>query len=81
MSDVVSATQADINLRTRIGAVVIGRNEGKRLITCLKSIINHIDHIVYVDSGSTDNSVAEAKLLGCDVVSLDMNIPFNLRTG
>lgn len=32
--------------------------------------------IVYVDSGSTDNSVAFARELGCQVVELDMSIPF-----
>ena len=63
------------NLET-IGAVVIGRNEGQRLLKCITSIRNSSSQIVYVDSGSADDSVVQAKLLGCDVVSLDMNFPF-----
>ena len=32
-----------------IGVVVIGRNEGQRLIDCLKSITAHRGRVVYVD--------------------------------
>lgn len=60
----------------RIGLVAIGRNEGKRLHQCLLSVIGKVDHIVYVDSGSTDGSVELALRLGVAVVELDMSIPF-----
>ena len=70
------ARNMKINIRTRIGAVVIGRNEGQRLTTCLQSIIGLIEHVVYVDSGSTDNSVHTAKALGVKTIALDMSIPF-----
>lgn len=57
------------------GIVVIGRNEGERLVRCLASIGR--DHpVVYVDSGSTDGSVAAAARAGAQVVALDMSIPF-----
>ncbi|HEY1685650.1 MAG TPA: glycosyltransferase [Tepidisphaeraceae bacterium] len=59
----------------RMGIVVIGRNEGERLIRCLKSL-QAAPAIVYVDSGSTDESVKAARELGADVVDLDMSIPF-----
>ncbi len=59
-----------------LGAVVIGRNEGERLRRCLQSLITEIKHIVYVDSGSTDNSVAIANELGVAVVPLDLATPF-----
>ena len=60
-----------------LGIVVIGRNEGQRLIDCLKSIKDQANaSIVYVDSGSTDGSVAAAERLGVAVLSLDMNRPF-----
>jgi GT2 family glycosyltransferase len=59
-----------------IGAVVIGRNEGQRLIGCLKSLKTECDRIVYVDSGSTDGSAEAAKQLGVSVVCLDMALPF-----
>ena len=58
------------------GVVVIGRNEGERLKRCLQSISGFIDRVVYVDSGSTDDSVAFVKSLGADVVELDMATPF-----
>ena len=59
-----------------IGLVAIGRNEGERLRACLESVVNQLAHVVYVDSGSTDDSVAMAKAMGVHVVELDMRIPF-----
>jgi GT2 family glycosyltransferase len=59
-----------------VGAVIIGRNEGERLRTCLASVRGHLTHVVYVDSGSTDGSVAMAQAMGVEVVSLDMKLPF-----
>jgi len=59
-----------------IGAVVIGRNEGQRLISCLESLVKHIDHIVYVDSGSTDDSLLESKHRYVECLSLDLSSPF-----
>lgn len=59
-----------------IGAVVIGRNEGERLKQCLNSLVNQLQYIVYVDSGSTDGSVALAQSLGVTVVMLDMTQSF-----
>jgi GT2 family glycosyltransferase len=59
-----------------IDAVVIGRNEGARLETCLKSLIGLVRRVVYVDSGSTDGSVALAGRLGAEVVALDLSVPF-----
>ena len=58
------------------GAVVIGRNEGERLVRCLESLRRAGVAIVYVDSGSTDGSVAAARAAGADVVPLDTSIPF-----
>ena len=60
---------------SEIAAVVIGRNEGDRLIACLKSL-GGVARVVYVDSGSTDGSPAAARNLGADVVALDMTQPF-----
>lgn len=57
--------------------VVIGRNEGQRLITCLKSCSPDRNLVVYVDSASTDGSVMAARQLGCAVVELDMSTPFS----
>ncbi len=59
-----------------IGVVVIGRNEGNRLKTSLLSVIEEKITVIYVDSGSTDDSVMLAHSLGVTVVELDMSIPF-----
>lgn len=59
----------------KVGVVVIGRNEGDRLERCLASVIGDRP-VVYVDSGSTDGSVAHARSLGVDVVELDLSTPF-----
>jgi GT2 family glycosyltransferase len=62
--------------QTNIGAVVIGRNEGQRLVNCLKSLRNEISLVVYVDSGSTDFSIENAKHYGAECVLLESDIPF-----
>lgn len=59
-----------------VAAVVIGRNEGERLIACLDALAGKLAHIVYVDSGSSDGSVAAAQSRGANVVALDMTQPF-----
>jgi GT2 family glycosyltransferase len=61
-----------------VGFVAIGRNEGERLQACLLSIQKNcpIAPVVYVDSGSSDNSVAFAQDLDFDVVDLDLSTPF-----
>ncbi len=59
-----------------IGVVVIGRNEGARLLRCLQSVLGHAACVVYVDSGSTDGSVAAAQAMGVLVVGLDIDQPF-----
>lgn len=59
-----------------LGVVVIGRNEGERLRSCLRSVLQASAHVVYVDSGSTDGSVEYAWSLGFSVVRLDMATPF-----
>ena len=59
-----------------VGFVIIGRNEGQRLVRCLESVRAASGACVYVDSGSTDGSVAAALALGAQVVELDMRQPF-----
>ena len=58
------------------GCVIIGRNEGERLVCCLTSVVDQFSIVVYVDSGSTDNSIENAKSFGALVVQLDMDQPF-----
>lgn len=68
---------------SEFGFVVIGRNEGDRLVRCLTSLRGTANSppIVYVDSGSTDGSVEFAKSIGAHVISLDMSQPFTMARG
>ena len=62
-----------------VGFVAIGRNEGDRLKACLRSCVREAgeaSHVVYVDSGSTDGSVAFPESLGVTVVDLDTSVGF-----
>lgn len=61
----------------KIGIVVIGRNEGQRLLRCLRSISSNATAVIYVDSASTDGSPAIAMQEGVDVIGLDMSVPFS----
>lgn len=58
------------------GIVVIGRNEGERLVRCLNSVGSASLPVVYVDSASTDGSAARAMALGAIVVALPTDVPF-----
>lgn len=63
-----------------ISVVVIGRNEGERLGRCLRSIFSMARRgfaleVIYVDSGSTDASVALANAEGARTIALDPERP------
>ncbi|MEM6333119.1 MAG: glycosyltransferase [Planctomycetota bacterium] len=60
----------------RVGYVLIGRNEGERLKRALRAIDCAAEPVVYVDSGSTDGSVAFAQSVGAEVVDLDTSMGF-----
>ena len=65
-----------------VGVVVIGRNEGERLTTCLDSLARAgilTDRLVYVDSGSSDGSVGRVRGRGIHVVELEP--PFTAAKG
>jgi len=61
---------------SHLGIVIIGRNEGERLRRCLTSLAERAPLQVYVDSGSSDGSVALAEKMGVHVVALDLALPF-----
>ncbi|MEM7524163.1 MAG: glycosyltransferase, partial [Pseudomonadota bacterium] len=66
---VAGETGGETGGETDVGVVVIGRNEGERLRRCLLSLAGR--RVVYVDSGSTDSSVALAEEMGATVAVLD----------
>ncbi len=65
-----------MNFSHKIAVVVIGRNEGSRLVRSLDAVVEGSRPVVYVDSGSTDSSCSLARARSVEVVELDMSIPF-----
>ena len=57
---------------SRIAIVVIGRNEGDRLIGCLSSLKGSGCVVAYVDSGSTDESTRRAEPFCQHILELDL---------
>ena len=58
-----------------IAVVIIGRNEGERLLACLTSVLTmnyprDLVEVIYVDSSSTDGSVALAEQMGVTTIVL-----------
>jgi GT2 family glycosyltransferase len=72
-----AAAEPAIPALKNVGFIAIGRNEGERLEWCLRSVVGKAGAVVYVDSNSTDGSVALARSLGVEVVELDMSKPFS----
>jgi GT2 family glycosyltransferase len=64
-------------LGNQLAIVVIGRNEGQRLLECLLSLGEFKASTVYVDSDSTDGSVHAATEFGVHVVKLDPTEKFS----
>ncbi len=54
-----------------IAVVIIGRNEGTRLVQCLNSVVPNGVPTIYVDSASNDDSIANATAAGIKTVKLD----------
>ena len=61
--------------------VIIGRNEGERLVRCIRSVQAMSDfsdehtEIIYVDSDSTDDSPIQAQQLGAKVLTVQPERP------
>lgn len=64
------------NAAADTAVVVIGRNEGVRLQRCLESLAVYGLPVVYVDSGSSDDSLLHARKLHCHTLQLDTSRPF-----
>jgi glycosyltransferase involved in cell wall biosynthesis len=63
-----------------LSVVIVGRNEGDRLVRCLESVIAARPaadawEIIYADSASTDGSVDRAAQLGARVISVSSDRP------
>lgn len=63
-----------------LSVVIIGRNEGERLRRCLESVKNMDPiggdvEVIYVDSGSVDNSIALAQGYGAKTLKVESSRP------
>ena len=59
-----------------MGFVAIGRNEGARIGASIAALMRHGSRVLYVDSGSEDDSVSIAKSQGAKVLQLSSDKPF-----
>jgi GT2 family glycosyltransferase len=66
---------SDLDGAARFAAIAIGRNEGERLKSCIRSLAA-ASQVIYVDSGSSDGSAEWAREQGAAVIELDMSTPF-----
>ena len=73
---VQKADSGMLGMKNKLAVVVIGRNEGERLARCLRSVAGATPwkegvELIYVDSGSHDDSVRLAESLGWRVLPLE----------
>lgn len=64
----------------KTGVVIIGRNEGQRLVRCLDSLAparNNGSLLVYVDSASSDDSLETARTRADHVIALTSDTPLS----
>lgn len=54
-----------------ISAVILSKNEADRIERCIKSVIDMVDEVIVIDSGSTDETVTIALSLGARVEVVD----------
>lgn len=71
-----NALSSDPDAVPVVDAVVIGRNEGARLLASLASLQGVVRQIIYVDSGSDDGSPEAALAAGAGLVRLERDRPF-----
>ncbi len=65
-----------------VGVVIIGRNEGDRLLVTIDALLRAgapADHVVYVDSGSSDGSVERAAAKG--IFAIETQAPYTAAKG
>ncbi len=59
-----------------VGLVIIGRNEARNLSLTLPRLPKNLPAVLFVDSNSSDESVAIARANNIAVLELDMSVPF-----
>ncbi len=77
---ITTETNTETTLKPTLSVVIIGRNEGVRLVRCIESVkamknFNEKVEIIYVDTASTDGSAEKAEKLGAKVIVLEPRRP------
>jgi hypothetical protein len=62
----------------RLAATLIARNEARSITRCLESVRPWVDHIILLDTGSTDDTAELAKRCGAEVHHLDWPDDFSV---
>ena len=57
--------------RLPLSAFIIAKNEADRISRPIKSVIDWVDEVIVIDSGSTDDTIAVAEQLGARVIHND----------
>lgn len=57
--------------RLPLSAFIIARNEADRISRPIRSVIDWVDEVIVIDSGSTDDTIAVAEKLGARIVHKD----------
>ncbi len=66
-----------MRVKNGISLCMIVKDEGKCLDRCLRSISDKVDEIVVVDTGSTDDSQAIARLYRAEIIDMEWNGDFS----
>lgn len=77
MAQTEAGLATDPHPLARLAVIAIGRNEGPRLRRALAALQGQGCPVIYVDSGSTDDSLDIARDSGAIIVELDMSTPFS----
>ena len=59
-----------MGLKNLVCLVVIARNEERCIQRCLNSFSTHVEKMLVLDTGSTDNTIALAKEAGAQVEAM-----------
>ena len=60
-----------MNNKLPISCFIIAQDESDRITNTIESVIDFVDEVIVIDSGSTDGTQDLAKQLGCKVFFME----------